>query len=582
MPQWRIKAVYPRPYGNYVLLERIGTGGMSEVDLARKGEDPDLVRFLVIKRIKADRVDDDAFVRMFKDEARITSELHHANIAQVYDFGRVGDEYYLALEYVPGLDVRRIINALRQRHERVPLNVAFRILIDVLEGLHYAHTKVDTLGNPMNIVHRDVNPRNIMVSVRGDVKLIDFGVARATNRLERTRTDHVKGKFAYMAPEQVDGSNVVDGRVDVFALGLTFHEMLMGYGPFSGLSQVQIVHRLVSGNVPALAVPPEYPDPERLLAVHAKALAAKPEDRFATAKDFAHALEAAASVIGGAATKEELVSFIARVEPTLQKEVRSKLHSYSGPVDVSNLRTMAADEEASMSGVNSVSLTRPVTITRGGVVAAGSLLGVGLLGVVLALGMAIVLVLYQGTIKPGESVGGASVGDALEVETRPLPGTEVERERLRTGVVGIPESPAEAPPEPAAPIAVSAPPVGSPKPVSPPAPALASDPSPPTPVTPEPETVAPVAPQPQIRVRPALAPEPEPAPVSSQPSAMGLLQINAADSGRLIYIDGVATPHRTPARFEWPVGAHQVTVEGYDGAKSVDVREGQSRALVFR
>ncbi|MCA9492659.1 MAG: serine/threonine protein kinase, partial [Myxococcales bacterium] len=195
--------IYPRPYADYVLLERLGSGGMSEVDLARKVVDQDsFVRFAVIKRIKADRAADASFVRMFRDEARITSELHHEKIGTVYDFGKVGDEYYLALEYVAGIDVRYLINVLRERGQRVPVRVALKVVVDVLDALEYAHTKRDTFGKRMGIVHRDVNPRNVMISIRGEVKLIDFGVAKADNRAEHTVGHSLKGKFAYMAPEQ--------------------------------------------------------------------------------------------------------------------------------------------------------------------------------------------------------------------------------------------------------------------------------------------------------------------------------------------------------------------------------------------
>lgn len=570
--------MYPRSYGEYVLLERIGTGGMSEVDLARKGADLDFVRFLVIKRIKADRVDDDTFVRMFKDEARITSELHHENIAQVYDFGRVGDEYYLALEYVPGLDVRRIVNSLREKKQRVPLNITFRILIDVLEGLHYAHTKVDTLGQPMNIVHRDVNPRNIMVSVRGDVKLIDFGVARATNRLERTKTDHVKGKFAYMAPEQINAAEEVDGRVDLFAVGLTLHEMLTGYGPFYGLSQMQIMHRLLAGKVPSLDVPPDYPDREKLLAVHAKALAFKPEERYATAKDFAKALEDVAAAIGGPATRQEMVAFLARVKPTLQKEVRDKLHSYSGPVDISHLRAQAADAEGSMSGVTNVG-TSTLTIGPRGVVAAGGLLGVGMALVVVALVLALVFVLANKSGDEPVAAGPISIGQPSAVVPLPAP---VEPLAVEPEPVAVEPEPAVVEPEPVAPEpVVPAPVLAAPKPAAPKPVVPAPVPVAPEPVAVQPEPVVEPAPEPEPVVEPA--PEPEPAVVVAPvPAVFGQLQVTSGVSGRVISIDGVATEYKTPAKFRWPVGDHSVTVDGYADPKKVAVREGQSATLIFR
>ena len=308
--------MYPRRYANYVLLERLGVGGMSEVDLARKVvEEAAYVRFLVIKRIKADRHEDAAAIRMFKDEARITAELHHGNIAQTYDFGRDGNEYYLVLEYIPGVDGRQILAAVREKKQQIPLRVILRICCDVLDGLHYAHMKLDSLGRPMEIIHRDVNPRNLMVSLAGEVKLIDFGVAKAQGRLEKTATDHVKGKFAYMSPEQVS-SAALDHRVDQFALALTLHELIAGYGPLYGLSQVQIMHRLVSGSLPEIPGHPDLPDPTSLRRVLKKALAVRPDDRYKDCDTF----------------RREL--FVAQLEPGLEERIHARLTQWSGPIDL--------------------------------------------------------------------------------------------------------------------------------------------------------------------------------------------------------------------------------------------------------
>ncbi|MBW1878622.1 MAG: serine/threonine protein kinase, partial [Deltaproteobacteria bacterium] len=330
---------YPQPYGDYVLLERLGVGGMSEVDLARKAvQDTDFVRFVVIKRIKADLTDDESFVRMFKDEARITAELHHNNIANVYDFGRHGDEYYMALEYVPGTDLRRIINTLRKRHQTIPLRIGLKILADMLSGLGYAHDQVDAVGQNMNIVHRDVNPRNVMISTRGEVKLIDFGVAKAANRLERTRTDHVKGKFAYMAPEQITAGEI-DHRADLFAVGLMLHEVVTGYGPLAGLSQVQIMHRLMAGRLPELPPPSELADPKPLQRVYSRAIAVKPENRYPSAAALRRDLEEVAEPLGGLVTRQELVAFLQQVDPALEDRLREKASSYSGPLQPSQVAT---------------------------------------------------------------------------------------------------------------------------------------------------------------------------------------------------------------------------------------------------
>ena len=230
-------ASYPRPYGSYLLLEPLGAGGMSAVDLAQRTvDDASYVRFVVIKRIHEHLSGQPGFVKMFQYEARINAELQHENIAQVYDFGRIDQEWYLAMEYVPGTDRT---GSQGTRRPRLPPRIALRILCDVLSALNYAHTRMDTYGQPMNVVHRDVGPRNIMISLRGEVKLIDFGVAKADNRENETEVHTIKGKFAYMAPEQIDESLSVDGRADLFALGILLYELVNGEHPFAGLGRVQ-------------------------------------------------------------------------------------------------------------------------------------------------------------------------------------------------------------------------------------------------------------------------------------------------------------------------------------------------------
>ena len=206
---------------------------MSAVDLARRSlDDAGYVRFLVIKRIHNHLSDQDGFVRMFQDEARISAELQHENIAQVYDFGRIGDEWYLAMEYVPGVDLYGLVKSLRAQQRPLPLRIALRVLADILAALDYAHTRVDTYGRRMNIVHRDVNPRNVMLSTRGEVKLIARR-READNRAQETGVHTIKGKFAYMAPEQLDGLRV-DGRADLFAVGIMLHELVSRRHPGAG------------------------------------------------------------------------------------------------------------------------------------------------------------------------------------------------------------------------------------------------------------------------------------------------------------------------------------------------------------
>lgn len=322
---------YPISYGSYTLLESIGQGGMSAIDLAQVAvSDAQYVRFLVIKRMQTHLTEGDpSFIRMFQDEARISAELQHANIAQVYNFGQIGDEFFMAMEYIPGVDVREMQKALAQQRKGIPIRITLKILYEVLAALDYAHNRVDTYGKPMNIVHRDVNPRNVMLSIRGEVKLIDFGVAKSETKLDKTIGHTIKGKFAYMAPEQIDPSvGDIDGRVDLFALGLMMHEMVEGARPFHGLNEIQIMHKILSVDIPALQGPTDHPRADIIRAIHKKVLSLQPKDRFASAQAMQQAIQEAAMACGGMASAQELAEFLRKVMPEQFENIAHRLERY--------------------------------------------------------------------------------------------------------------------------------------------------------------------------------------------------------------------------------------------------------------
>ncbi|MCB9685219.1 MAG: serine/threonine protein kinase [Alphaproteobacteria bacterium] len=551
---------YPRPYADYVLLERLGSGGMSEVDLARKVVDhQSFVRFAVIKRIKADRSADESFVRMFRDEARITSELHHEKIGTVYDFGKVGDEYYLALEYVAGIDVRHLINVLRERGQRVPVRVALKIVADVLDALEYAHTKRDTFGKRMGIVHRDVNPRNIMISIRGDIKLIDFGVAKATDRLERTSTDHVKGKVSYMAPEQITGQ-AVDHRADLYAVGLTLHELLSGTSPFFGLNQVQVLHRMLAGR-PAMPNVPEVSEVAGLQRVHDRALASSPADRYASAAEMASDLRAVADTLGGLPTGDQLAAFLSAVDPELTHRLQAKMESYAR-VEITETGEITAPPAPELDAAPLVSdphgtLAEPesLTVTRIGVLG-GSVVLASLVSAVVA-AAAVTVLLVGGYLL----FAGGHQGPPDEELTVPLPTPPPPMSTAPVVPAAHPD-PAPAAPEPHA-EPVPQPAIG-PRPVRPVPP-----PAPPPPPDPEPEPVAPVAPVPEPVAQPVVsAPEPVVA-----PSETGLLNVNSDPKGLAVLVDGEEVGI-TPLRgYRVPVGRHTVGVAGKSCDRSVTIQK---------
>jgi serine/threonine protein kinase len=279
----------PTRFGNYLLLEKIGKGGMAEVFLALSRDEGGLSRVVAIKRLHAHLGADPRFLSMFSDEANIASRLRHPGVCQIYDLGCVDDEYFIALEHVHGRDLKAIFARLRQRAEPVPPAIACAIAREMLEALHHAHELRDEHGASMEFVHRDISLQNVLVSFAGEVKLIDFGVAKATGRSTHTQAGLVKGKFAYMSPEQLRGLPV-DRRSDLFSAGTVLFEMLTGRRLFLSESTMETVRRVRDAEiVPPRSVVPGIP--AELEDIVLRALARHVDDRFQSAAEMADALE---------------------------------------------------------------------------------------------------------------------------------------------------------------------------------------------------------------------------------------------------------------------------------------------------
>jgi serine/threonine protein kinase len=236
-------------FGPYVLREKIAQGGMAEIYFGERRGALDFRREVCIKRIRPNLSGDASFVEMFIDEARICSRLRHSNIVAIDDFGNTDGQLYICMEWVHGIDVGRLIKRLAAEGRKIPVDAALFVLSEVLRGLEYAHGKHDQ-GVALAIVHRDVTPHNILVSYAGEVKLSDFGIAKATSRLHQTQGDLVKGKLAYMAPEQATGKTL-DGRTDLFALGLCAFELLTNQRAFAGRDR-EVILTMLRGEREAL------------------------------------------------------------------------------------------------------------------------------------------------------------------------------------------------------------------------------------------------------------------------------------------------------------------------------------------
>jgi serine/threonine-protein kinase len=272
----------------YRVIERLESGGMAEVF---RGEAESLAGFkkaVAIKRVLPHLAQNEKFIRMFLDEARLCARLNHANIVQVFDIGHVENTYFIVMEFVDGVNLKAIIEYLRNRNQPVPIPIAVYITIQICNGLQYAHELPDADGTPLGIVHRDMSPPNVLVSKRGEVKIVDFGLAKATTQLEKSEQGIVKGKFGYLAPETALGHEV-DAQADIFAVGIMLWEMLANRRLFladSDWATVQLVQKAV---VPSLRqFNPEVP--ADLEAVINKALAKDKNERYRTAEALAHDL----------------------------------------------------------------------------------------------------------------------------------------------------------------------------------------------------------------------------------------------------------------------------------------------------
>ena len=278
-------------YGKYVLLDRIAYGGMAEVFKAKATGAAGFEKPVAIKKLHSRYAEDPEVIAMLQDEARLCSLLTHSNICQVFDLGRVQDSYYIAMEYIDGRDLSDVLRAGARYFSRtLPYPAILYVMREVLAGLDYAHRKKDRSGNPLNIIHRDISPQNILVSYEGEVKIIDFGIAKAKGQSHKTEQGVIKGKFRYMSPEQARGEPV-DHRADIFAVGVVFYEMVLGRPHSKGLTDMQVLLKLQRGEMEPLdQLVPDVPS--TINAVIEQAVAPDPHARWQTAGAFRRELEA--------------------------------------------------------------------------------------------------------------------------------------------------------------------------------------------------------------------------------------------------------------------------------------------------
>lgn len=276
-------------FGPYCILSHLATGGMAEIYLARATKIRGFQRLVVVKRIRPDSAQNEEFVEMFLDEARLVASLQHAHIAQVFDIGEFDGNYFFTMEFVRGEEVAGLLRRAWQERKTIPLHHVLNIVIQAASGLHYAHSRRDGNGDLRGIIHRDVSPSNILVGSEGSVKVIDFGVAKAADQEHKTTVGALKGKLAYMSPEQVTAKKV-DRRSDVFSLGIVLYEMLTGQRLFKGDSDFLILNKVMNAEIePPSVVRTDCPS--QLDAIVLKALSRDVDERYRSCEELQIALE---------------------------------------------------------------------------------------------------------------------------------------------------------------------------------------------------------------------------------------------------------------------------------------------------
>jgi len=318
----------PQVFGRYLLVQRVSRGGMGEIFLAKHGLSG-FEKLCVIKKVLPNLAEDELFISRFIDEAQVAIKLQHVNIAQVFEVGRVGNEYFLAIEYVEGRDLRRTLTVLGQKGRRPPVDVALFIGRDVANGLAYAHRRTRTDGRSLQLVHCDISPPNVLVSFEGETKIIDFGIAKSALRAAEPDPKMGFGKFGYMAPEQLVRGGVVDHRTDIYAAGTVLYELLtgerlyeLGDSPdYRALARMVVrgEHRLPSQFDPSLA-------PYDALVV--RCLRPKPEERYQSAAELRDAIQHALVAVNPTISSDRIGAFVREVfadEMAAQRELAERI-----------------------------------------------------------------------------------------------------------------------------------------------------------------------------------------------------------------------------------------------------------------
>jgi eukaryotic-like serine/threonine-protein kinase len=310
------------PQQRYKVLEKVAAGGMAEVYRAESAGLEGFKKIVAIKRVLPHLSEKKQFIGMFLDEARVSAHLSHSNCVQVFDIGVGDNTYFIVMEYVDGADLKGVIEYRRKHNLPFPVEEACLICVKICEGLAYAHELVDGKGDSLNIVHRDMSPPNVLITRHGEVKIVDFGLAKANSQLERSEPGIIKGKFSYLSPEAAKGG-VVDARTDIFAVGIILWELLAGRRLFMGESDLETVRMVQSARVPSIREINRDVSPE-LERVLLKSLTEEPNQRYQRARDFGRALNQLLFTMGRSVSSFEIAELVEPIRREREQKRRAQ------------------------------------------------------------------------------------------------------------------------------------------------------------------------------------------------------------------------------------------------------------------
>ncbi|HTR55739.1 MAG TPA: serine/threonine-protein kinase [Kofleriaceae bacterium] len=372
------KAGEPAPpvaLGRYEILGKLGTGGMATVYLARNAGELGFQRLCAVKVLHPHLAEEPGFIQMLLDEAKIAARIHHPNVVPIVDLGTHDDILYVAMEYVEGCSLSALI---KKRPDERPPNLLVPIMLDALAGLDAAHSLTDDDGTSVGVVHRDVSPQNVLIGIDGTARLTDFGIARASSRVTSTRPGQLKGKIAYMSPEQVRSSDV-DQRSDLFSAGAMLWSLLTGRKLFAGENDAATMNNIVNLEIPLPSTMGFMP-PAAFDAVCMRALERDPAKRFATAREMEEALRAAAASVNALAPRREVGEWIVRSFREELAERRKAIRAAAAnPAERAVLRTSTRTTSAefpsftpSTSNVDAAAKLAPMAVVRAGAIDPGA------------------------------------------------------------------------------------------------------------------------------------------------------------------------------------------------------------------